>query len=455
MTRTDPTSPDNPTAAASAAPDRVSQSVVGSGPSSNPVADLFRINPTFNLFSAQAWTPTAKTGVYAGLGTAASSMVNAATIKAQTGMGFGPAFVRQLPGQPLGVFRDLALLGVNGQQIFENPIADVIAKGTIGSAAAIGSQELARRVLNPAANQAVTNRQVNRFASFLETGDERLLSGLKLADPDIRFDAPLNNRTIAGINFAVPVANLAVDSALKLAGNSGIPGLQGIDKNYWANLGGDAAAVCVGVAGPISIALKRPVWPACYYPAGQVAVATLLTTPHRASIPGRSAARFSTPARTRIRLRRAQAARLQPRREGRSAHRRSTRQSSRDQPLDDRPDPRRGFRLARSTGCAGAIRHGGPAGSHLRSGPRRRAGHRRGPAAARRDRRSARQARIGRRRAGFRRGGGSRRSSPRPWTTATAPGRCSSRGWRAGRSARTSSARPRWSSSSRRVRPGG
>lgn len=286
MTRTDPTSPDNPTAAASAAPDRVSQSVVGSGPSSNPVADLFRINPTFNLFSAQAWTPTAKTGVYAGLGTAASSMVNAATIKAQTGMGFGPAFVRQLPGQPLGVFRDLALLGVNGQQIFENPIADVIAKGTIGSAAAIGSQELARRVLNPAANQAVTNRQVNRFASFLETGDERLLSGLKLADPDIRFDAPLNNRTIAGINFAVPVANLAVDSALKLAGNSGIPGLQGIDKNYWANLGGDAAAVCVGVAGPISIALKRPVWPACYYPAGQVAVATLLTNPPPGVDPG-------------------------------------------------------------------------------------------------------------------------------------------------------------------------
>jgi hypothetical protein len=245
---------------------------------SGPLGGFLRLDPDFDPLDPQAWTPTPATGVYTVLGTGASSLVNTATLQTRDGLTFGDAFQRQLPGQPLSVFRDLALLGVNNQTIFEDPVANVIAKGTIGSVAGIGSQELARRVLNPAVNTVVENRGADRISRYLDTGDERLLRGDFSTNPDIRLDAPLNNRTIAGINFAVPAANLAIDSGLEFASEN-IPGLEGIDENYWANLAGDAAALCAGVAGPISVALRKPVWPACYYPAGQVAAATLLTNP--------------------------------------------------------------------------------------------------------------------------------------------------------------------------------
>jgi len=274
----------DPTAGSQEANGRGAGTVAGATATTNPVPDFLRFDPDFDLFDPKAWTPTPATGVYTVLGTGASGMVNTAALQAQARaagqtLPFSTAFRNQLPGQPLNIFRDLALLGVNNQTILEDPVADAIAKGTIGSVFGVGSQELARRVLNPAVKDAVTNRQVNRFTNYLETGDERLLRGLNFTDPNIRLDAPLNNPTIAGINFAVPFANLAVDSALRAAGRSDIPGLSGIDKNYWANLAGDSAAMCAGVGVPISVALRRPIWPACYYPAGQSAAATLLTRP--------------------------------------------------------------------------------------------------------------------------------------------------------------------------------
>jgi hypothetical protein len=259
----------------------------GSAESGSFLGNLFRLNPDFDPLDPQAWTPTAETGVYTAGGTIASSLLNGRLMQQQfPGMTFSQGLMRQAPGQPLNILRDVSMLGIGNQRIFENDIVDLVAKGSLGSAAGIGTQALARNVLNPAANNLLLNNQSNRIHNYLNTGNERMLRGITGNAPDIRFDAPLDmpqpgqrfnfHPTLVGINFAVPAANLAVNSALEATGQQ---------DNYWARLGGSALAMCVGVGGPISaaasIAARRPtvVWPACYYPAGQATAARLLTDP--------------------------------------------------------------------------------------------------------------------------------------------------------------------------------
>lgn len=299
--RTHPPTDGGSTAAVPATPSRVdeagrtpggvpsgtgaSPAAPGSAPGSDWLADFARVGPDFNVFNAEAWTPTADTVVFTGLGAVGSSYVysrinqqNAAA--AGRSLPFPAALRMQLPSQGLSVFRDLALLGINNQTIMEDPLADVLAKGTIGSAVAVGSQEFSRRVLNPAANALVTGQRSDRLMRYLQTGDPRLLRGLDLTTrPDFRFDSPLSNRAFVGLNFGVPFAKLGARAALHAAGQSDVPGLRGIDKNYWANLAVDAGAVGGGICVPVMLAIRKPLWDTCAILAGQAAVANVITDP--------------------------------------------------------------------------------------------------------------------------------------------------------------------------------
>jgi hypothetical protein len=255
-------------------------------PQTGPLADFLRVDPDFDPLDPVAWTPTPETGIYTGLGALSSSYVFGRVLQKEAAaagqrLSFPAALARQAPGQFSSMFRDVGLLGVNNQTILEDPVADALAKGTIGSVFAVSTQELARRVLNPVANGVAADLQARRLDRYLNgPGGSPLPRGLNLTTkPNIRFDSPLPNRAFVGLNFGVPFARLGARSALEAAGRSDIPGLQGIDQNYWAKLGTDSAAISAGICVPVMLAIRKPLWDTCAMLGGQAAVAGLITDP--------------------------------------------------------------------------------------------------------------------------------------------------------------------------------
>lgn len=283
------------------------EDLLGSTPDGNSLLEFARPHPDLNLddlVSDGLLAPNVAVESFA-LGPAKAVAVFARIEKRRNPNAYwGSLLAQQVPYQPPSIARDLSLYGLNPQPIMADPLADLLVNGTINTAVAVGTQELSKRALDPTINGLISEHRrrvaAEKVRQYMLTGDESLLRGLRfeaaqrgtgenivrvfdVPQSNLRTGTPMSNEQYAGIAFLIPAAQMGRDAAVSgmedLTVDAGFPEAGGVNENYWVDLASNAAALCVGVAVPISIAARARAWDACYWPPGQSAVAQLVADP--------------------------------------------------------------------------------------------------------------------------------------------------------------------------------